>query len=296
MGSGSSSGGRPQQPPPQPPLPSRGLEAREVAARVRRVSAPGILLGRPLRFADEVPSTNDVALDWALAGAPEGATVIASTQTRGRGRSGKTWVSEPGGGLWFSVILHPGLTYPAAGMLPLVLGFGLALALRDHGLSPRLKWPNDVLVEGRKVAGILVEGRLVGDRLETAVAGVGVNWLAPQDPGLADRATGLAAELTVVGEPLPSPEDVFAGLLVRMERAYLILKTAGTSPFTQAWPEFSAHYGRMVRVGGRGDGQAPSSGLVLAGSLLPDGSLEVIRAGGGRGVLTCGEVGLDLRP
>lgn len=318
--SGSSSG-FPAPPERRAQTPPGALDARGLARRLdallspnpRRVTVPwpGSVarrgrfprFGYPLRYFDEVPSTNDVALEWAGEGAPEGATVLASAQNQGRGRSGRSWVSEAGAGLWFTVVLRPALRYPAAGMLPLTVGFGLVSALRRLGLDASVKWPNDVLVYGRKVAGVLIESRPTGDRLAVAVAGIGVNWLEPElggagrtgeaggTQGPEDRrvgllATGLAREFARRGVDAPAPEEVFSRLLAGVERAYLVLRVAGPAPFEVAWPRFSAHYGRPVaeRGGVRG----------LGGAILPDGSLELVLPGGRRKRLVSGEISLEL--
>jgi BirA family biotin operon repressor/biotin-[acetyl-CoA-carboxylase] ligase len=277
-------------------------------ALVRRLK--GSLLGGAVRLLDEVGSTNDLAWEWAALGAPEGALVVARAQTRGRGRAGRTWLSPAGGGLWFSVVLRPGLVHPSAGMLPLAVGFGVAGGLRRLGLPAELKWPNDVLVGGRKVCGVLVEGRFSGSRLATAVVGVGVNWTVPEVPERAGRVTGLEAEFSGAGGRRspgpPSPEDALATLLLDIEKAYLVLHGAGTAPFVRAWPAYSAHFARPVRLSRPGGGAARASvaplrsprplpdSWVLSGGLLPDGRLEVLAPDGTRLAVDSADAGLDL--
>mgnify|MGYP000244716598 CR=1 FL=1 len=291
---------------PSPPA-TGFIDPKALARRLK-----GSLLGGAVRLLDEVGSTNDVAWEWAASGAPEGALVVARAQTRGRGRAGRTWLSPAGGGLWFSVVLYPGLVHPAAGMLPLAVGFGVAAGLRRLGLRAELKWPNDVLVGGRKICGVLVEGRFSGSRLATAVAGVGVNWTVPEVPGRAGRVTGLEVEFAAAGGRRPpgpsSPEDVLAALLLDIEKAYLVLHGAGTAPFVRAWPAYAAHFARPVRlsrpVGGAARASVgpprPSCPLpdswVLSGGLLPDGRLEVLGPDGTRLAVDSADAGLDLEP
>ncbi|MFH0878726.1 MAG: biotin--[acetyl-CoA-carboxylase] ligase, partial [Lentisphaerota bacterium] len=134
------------------------------------------VMGQTILRLGEVVSTNDVAREKAEAQAPEGYTVIAARQTGGRGRRGRTWTSPEGKGLYMSVILRP--TWPAseAGWLSTLGGVVVAAALESLGLQKIfLKWPNDVLIKGRKIAGILIEPRLSRDRIEFAVMGMGVN-------------------------------------------------------------------------------------------------------------------------
>ncbi len=150
---------------------------------------------RILRF-PSLPSTNAHLLALAEAGAAAGTAVMADRQTEGRGRSGRTWHSPPGN-LHLSVLLRPSLPPRLLPRLPLLASLGLLDAL-DRTTAPlgipfSLKWPNDILVEGRKAAGLLLEARTAGERVEAVVVGAGVN-LAPREafpPGLAERAVSL---------------------------------------------------------------------------------------------------------
>lgn len=300
------------------------LNPRTLPGDLRRAKA-GTLLGLPLRYLDETTSTNDQAMEWAGIGASEGSMVIAAAQTSGRGRQGRHWLSAPGSGLWFSLVLRPGLAYPASGMLPLAAGFGVVAALRRLGLPAALKWPNDALVRGRKAAGVLVEGKTEDGLLATAIVGIGVNWRIPDDPEIASRATGLEAEFAALAAPAdaatagrppdatpavpppdatpagdapggaipgrPDPASVLAAILDGVERAYLLLKAAGPNPFIAAWPRFSAHFGRLASVSYL---EAQTTEEVLTGAIHPDGTLEVVTPGGGKKRIASGEVGLWL--
>jgi BirA family biotin operon repressor/biotin-[acetyl-CoA-carboxylase] ligase len=257
---------------PGPLDPERLFRAyRAGLKRVLRASR----LGRPFRFCGEVTSTNDLAREWAGSGAPEGTLVVASSQTKGRGRAGRTWVSGPGAGLWLSLVLRPELAHPSAGLLPVALGFGVVAALRELGPACDLKWPNDVLWRGRKLAGLLVESQSRGDRVSLAVAGIGLNWIPPDLGGDSERATGLVEAFS---GNAPSPEAVLARVLDQVEKAYFLLKAAGPRPFVKAWPGVSAGLGRQGET-------------VLAERLLPDGSLEVLSPGGKRERMVSGETG-----
>ena len=132
--------------------------------------------GDPMRRLAETESTNDVARDWALAGAPEGTVVVADKQTRGRGRRARLWDSPAGVGLYASFVLRP--DWPAAQAAQLAILGGLAAfhALELAGVKNlRIKWPNDILAGGRKICGVLVEPRLGAERIEFAVVGIGIN-------------------------------------------------------------------------------------------------------------------------
>jgi len=145
-----------------------------------------------------VSSTNDVARQLAEAGWPEGTVVVAEEQTVGRGRFGRRWES-PRGGLWFSILLKPELGAEDVARLPIVAGLAVARALRNSlGLSVELKWPNDVLIKGKKVCGILVESSFTGEQLAFLILGIGIN--ANFDPDelpepISSSSTSLRAEL-----------------------------------------------------------------------------------------------------
>lgn len=151
-------------------------------------------LGRPLMYEPSTGSTNDNALLAARSGAPHGSLFVADEQTRGRGRRGNLWLAAPSESLLFSVLLRPELELTQVSALTLAVG----LSLRD-AVAPlltdavQLKWPNDLYVSGKKLAGVLVESQLQGERLQAVVVGVGLN-VSTLDfpPEIATRATSLA--------------------------------------------------------------------------------------------------------
>jgi BirA family transcriptional regulator, biotin operon repressor / biotin---[acetyl-CoA-carboxylase] ligase len=144
----------------------------------------------PVRADEVTGSTNETALAMAEAGAPEWTLVAAGHQTGGRGRLGRVWEDVPGRAVLLSVLLRPAeLPAERAGVIPLLAGIAMTWAIRRvTGLPARCKWPNDLLVEGGKVGGILVESRIADERVAYAVIGVGVNLDAP---ALTERASGL---------------------------------------------------------------------------------------------------------
>ncbi|HKO49611.1 MAG TPA: biotin--[acetyl-CoA-carboxylase] ligase [Polyangiaceae bacterium] len=151
-------------------------------------------LGRPLMYQPVTGSTNDNALLAARSGAPHGSLFVTDEQTAGRGRRGNAWLAAPGESLLFSVLLRPQLELAQTSALTLAVG----LALRD-AIGPllteavQIKWPNDLYVNGKKLAGVLVESQLQGERLQSAVVGVGLNVATREFPEeLAARATSLA--------------------------------------------------------------------------------------------------------
>ena len=165
-----------------------------------RVAARARGLGRHIHWLDSTGSTNDVAARLAESGAGEDNMVVAEMQTAGRGRHGRVWFSPPGAGLYVSMIMRPagattGEENPAA-LLTLAAGVAIAEAVRAvTGLPSQIKWPNDIVVGTRKLAGILAEGVVQAGTLQYIVLGFGLNLrTAAYPPELSARATSIEAE------------------------------------------------------------------------------------------------------
>jgi BirA family transcriptional regulator, biotin operon repressor / biotin---[acetyl-CoA-carboxylase] ligase len=133
-------------------------------------------VGNQLVVVEETCSTNDLAWEAEARGAPEGFVVFAERQTAGRGQYGRRWESAPYQGLWFSVLLRPRITLNESPQLTsLLAGVAAATIIDETGCAASIKAPNDIYVAGRKIAGVLVEGRTASDRSYVAVAGIGMN-------------------------------------------------------------------------------------------------------------------------
>jgi BirA family biotin operon repressor/biotin-[acetyl-CoA-carboxylase] ligase len=158
------------------------VDRRPLSATDLQAALAAIHVAAPVHAEDEIASTNTLALELAEAGAPEWTLVSAAHQTAGRGRLGRGWTDVPGRALMVSVVLRPTISPPRAGLLSLLAGAAVARAIRDEtGLRATCKWPNDIQLDGAKVGGILGEARIVGDRLDALVLGVGLNLEAPGD-------------------------------------------------------------------------------------------------------------------
>lgn len=240
--------------------------------------------GSPLFYATEVTSTNDVAARLAEAGAAEGTTIVAETQTEGRGRHGRVWCSPAGAGLYVSTIIRPDRqTVPGSGsaLLTLMAGVALADAIREAtGLVVDIKWPNDLVSEGRKLAGILAEGAGHGTSLEHVVLGFGINLRAASyPPDVAARATSLETEL---GRPVDRGA-LLARALVNLSRVRTASSERRTSELINRWRELApSAVGSVVEwpssVGVR---RGVTAGVDDEGALLVDvsGTTERITAG-----------------
>ena len=160
------------------------------------------MIGHDVRWHASVPSTMDIAAALATQGAAHGVVVAAEQQTAGRGRRGSTWVSPPGAGLYFSIVMRPAFAKatartPTLSLLTLACGVGVREGIAAaSGLQAQLKWPNDLLVGKCKLAGILAEGLAIGTPEQAVIVGVGVNVQpASYPPDVAARATSIEGEL-----------------------------------------------------------------------------------------------------
>jgi len=207
-------------------------------------------VGRRILLHDSIPSTNAALRDLARAGAPEGTAVLADAQTAGRGRAGKSWFSPPGVNLYASVLLRPGIPAVDAAPLTFMASLALADAIRELGLSPAIKWPNDVLVKRRKVAGTLVELAVSGERVEYMILGVGVNVNVDR-AALAEALGDAAGAATSLREALGHPVDrnaLAAAFLTYLDEWLVIYREQGPAALLRAWRERDIVTGRRVEV------------------------------------------------
>ncbi len=202
--------------------------------------------GQALRTLKSVDSTQKIAHQWAREGAPEGAAVIAEEQTAGRGRLGRFWHSPPDSGIWLSLILRPPIPIAQAPQLTLMASVGVTRALnRETGLRVRIKWPNDLLIRGKKVCGILTELRGEQDRVHYVVLGIGINvnvaeamWPAE----LKGKVTSLSAEAGRTFRRVP----LIAAILEELEQTYAAYLSRGFAAVRGAWEELSGVIGHLV--------------------------------------------------
>lgn len=203
-------------------------------------------LGRPVSWQDETQSTNDDALAAAKAQAPHGALFGAETQTRGRGRRGSEWLSAPGAGLWFSLLLRPELRAELLPGLSLCAGLAVRAAVATRVAAPVLvKWPNDVLAGGRKLAGILVESQISGAKIASVVIGIGINVTQTAfPPELADIATSLS----LLSANAAAREELLADVLGQLEAELSRVANQGLAGLAEALRPHDALLGRQLRV------------------------------------------------
>jgi len=205
-------------------------------------------LGRSILFSREVGSTNEWAKELAMYGAQEGTVVIAETQTRGRGRLGREWIS-PNGGLWFSLILRPKLRPAEATKLTFVAGLAVAKVLHEmFGLIVETKWPNDVLVNRKKICGILTEMNTTGETVNFVVVGVGVNANFDVEKIFPEELTRVTTSLENELRRKVRLEKLFTGLLETIEKLYELYTRKGFNPILEEWKGCAGFLGRRVKV------------------------------------------------
>lgn len=235
-----------------------------------------------IRYFHTIGSTNDEALAWLQAGAQDGCLVAADQQTRGRGRLQRRWITRPGVSLAFSLILQP--TPKEANCMGFFSPLGalaICQSLEDlFGLAPQIKWPNDVLLQGKKIAGILVEAAWLGDHLQGVVIGMGINV----KPASVPPASELLFPASCVEDAAGRPVDRMLLLREIVQALFEWRSKMCAEAFRQAWEQRLAFRGQWVRI--EGTDKPPVTGQVLgidaSGSLLlrsPAGETVTVSVG-----------------
>ncbi len=248
----------------------------EWESAVTAIPAPFVL-----HFHESIGSTSDEAKALAVAGAPHGTVVVAREQTEGRGRLQRRWLS-PKGNLHLSVVLRPEVEAARATELGFMATLAVAEAVEAFlppGMRAKLKWPNDVLVNGAKIAGILPETELSGSGIAWVVLGAGINVAhRPLDTPYP------ATSLVEAGSNVPSPDPIVPILLTRIASWWDVWTQYGFAAVRQAWLERAHRLGELIEVRiGDSPVRARFAGLDRDGALLLD-------TPGGRRRITAGEV------
>ncbi len=243
-----------------------------------------LVFGRAHEHYAELESTNDRALEWALEGAPHGALVTADRQLAGRGRRGRSWQSPDAGDLYFSVVVRPSayagpLTASAWGAYSLAVGVALREGLGAWLGDLELKWPNDLLWRGRKLGGILCEGRWHAGGLQVIVVGVGINIGRRRfDAELRDKATSVALAMASPAEAETRRRPILAALLGSLEGATADFARGGFAALRGRYEPHCRLLGREVVT--EGSPRVPALRGVAVG-LDHDGALLIAPAHGG---------------
>ncbi len=246
------------------------------------------VMGQKLHIFDQLDSTQTMAHRLVAEGAPEGTLVIAEEQTAGRGRMGRKWHSPRGKGIYMSLVLKPRVPVFFTPQLTLLTAVAVCRAIRKFvGVDVGIKWPNDLLIAGKKVCGILLEISGDDERLKYVIAGIGISAnLEPEDYSeeLRKIATSLAIEK---GEPIER-EALIQAILKDFEELYQLYNEQGFAPIRMLWEALSVSLHKAIRV------QSPAREWIegIAESIDDTGALTVRTADGNRFRVFSGEVEL----
>jgi BirA family biotin operon repressor/biotin-[acetyl-CoA-carboxylase] ligase len=236
------------------------------------------LIGRETRYIAKIDSTNEYAKKLAAEGCPDGLAIIAGQQTKGKGRLGRKWFSPADSGIYISFVLRPPVAPAEAQILTLAAAVAVASAIRlSTGIRVGIKWPNDLVIDGKKVCGILMEMSSESDRVNHVVIGVGINY--SQDAGeftedLSDRAISL--KMAVDGRMkdgivLPSKLALIRAVLKELDNVVKLVLDGSYETILDTWREYSVTLGREVRFVARGmEYTGRASGIAADGRLLVD--------------------------
>lgn len=236
-------------------------------------------IGQTIRYVDVTPSTQTLAHGWAEEGAGHGALVVADEQTGGKGRLGRSWHSPPGSGIWMSLILKPTMPLMHTPHLTLLISVAVTRVLRQAtGAAVEIKWPNDLLIGGRKVCGVLTEVRAEADQIHYCVAGIGIN-VHPLSHQLPQQLRSQTITLSEVTEQSLHRAELVAACCEEIEQLMQLYDEKGFSPVKTLWETYACMLDRWLTVHtatGMRTGQA--LGLDQSGALLleTDSGIETI--------------------
>ncbi|WP_221565165.1 biotin--[acetyl-CoA-carboxylase] ligase [Alkalihalobacillus sp. TS-13] len=205
-------------------------------------------LGHEIHYEESVASTQEIAHQHALKGAHEGSIVIADEQTSGRGRLGRAWHSPKGSGVWMSVILRPKIPPQKTPQLTLLAAVSVVQGIEEvTGVDAQIKWPNDILIDGKKVVGILTELQAEADRVNSVIIGIGINVNTPQD-AFPDDIAAIATSLKIASGKEVERAYLVRAILEKMEKLYHLYLDHGFTPIKLLWEGSAASLGKRVRV------------------------------------------------
>ncbi|MCM3040114.1 biotin--[acetyl-CoA-carboxylase] ligase [Paenibacillus motobuensis] len=228
-----------------------------------------VTFGRQIHVMDVVKTTQDEVRALAEQGAAEGTLVIAEEQTVGRGRQGRKWYSPSGKGIWMSMLLKPRQPIAFAAQLTLLTAVGVCRALRKvSGVDVGIKWPNDLLIEGRKLCGILVESISEDELLKYCIVGIGID-VNQQLEDIPEEIRSVATSLRIESDSKQDRTLLIAEILYELEQLYNLYNEEGFAPIGHLWEALSVTIGRQVQIRTpQGETSGYATGLDPSGALL----------------------------
>lgn len=247
-----------------------------------------VTFGRELKYYEQIDSTNSILKQFAP-DAAEGTVVVADSQTAGRGRLGRTWTSEPGKGIWMSILLKPQLHPSEVKTLTLVASIAVCNALESLGIKGLgIKWPNDLLIGEKKVCGILTELSAEVDRVGWVIIGIGLNVNhLEQDFGHELSSIATSLRMNIEGRKTLDRSALTSGIINALEEVYNTYVQNGSCRIAEEWKRWDLTLGNMVCL------TTPEGELIaLATDIMPDGRLVVKKEDGTTLEVLSGEISL----
>jgi BirA family biotin operon repressor/biotin-[acetyl-CoA-carboxylase] ligase len=239
------------------------------------------IIGRDVEFLGEVTSTNILARERAEKGCREGLVLVASSQTSGKGRLDREFHS-PEGGLYLSIVLKPKILPSQSGIIPLMAGLAVSKAISTTVMrETSLKWPNDVMMDGKKICGILNQAAVKGEGVEYLIIGIGINVNSTLEQ-LPDKIQGSAGTLKELTSKEIDMKDLFRNLICFLDMLYLQFLSGDISTILDSWSERSSTVGKHVKVrSGSNIIEGKALGLDQSGALLlgTENSLQRVEVG-----------------
>ncbi|MEH7245725.1 biotin--[acetyl-CoA-carboxylase] ligase [Neobacillus niacini] len=203
-------------------------------------------IGKNLHYEETVDSTQKIAHRLAYDNAPEGTVIVAEEQVSGRGRMDRKWHSPKYTGIWMSIILRPNIPLPKAPQLTLLAAVAIVQAIEERtGLLPEIKWPNDILLNGKKVTGILTELEAEADRINSIIIGIGIN-VNQTNEDFPNELKGIATSILIEKGEKVSRADLIKGIFVKLEKLYLLYLAEGFLPIKLLWESYAISIGRNI--------------------------------------------------
>jgi len=255
-----------------------------LAPDLLRQELKGSMFAKRIHHFFRTDSTNRVALELGYANEPEGAVVLAEEQTAGRGRAGRNWHSERAAGIYVTLLLRPKISPVQAPLLTMMAGLSAYTAIQAQtGLQPDVKWPNDLMLNGKKVGGILTEMHSEPTAVRFVIVGIGINVNQEKFPG---ELSGIATSLRAETGKTHSRLELLARLLREFENDYNRFLRDGSSSVTERFAQVSSYArGKRVRVT-----NGHESYVGVTAGLRPEGLLQVQRDDGTLAIVLAGDV------
>ncbi|WP_090831402.1 MULTISPECIES: biotin--[acetyl-CoA-carboxylase] ligase [unclassified Bacillus (in: firmicutes)] len=205
-------------------------------------------IGKSIHYEESVGSTQKIAHELSYNDAEEGTVIIAEEQITGRGRMGREWHSPKFTGIWMSLILRPKISPAKAPQLTLLTAIAVVQAIQTvTGLEPQIKWPNDILLNGKKITGILTEMQAEADRINSIIIGIGMN-VNQNKEDFPKELQSIASSLLIEGEEYVSRASLVREFFIQFEKLYLLYLDKGFSPIKYLWESYAISIGKTVRA------------------------------------------------